>query len=640
MTCTSFNIKIENPNLDNFSIKNRGKKKAINQKMKALLFGEGKKNIFSIGAKAALFSVAFPVFIAARVKASSVVREKLLERRIEKIKELNGLPFRRWAEKTETSDLFKEKYLKVFEKHRSRLESIIDTGISNEDKWKKIKKIIKKSQYPSEAIDKINKDTRGIRNEILSWDEENVDFLSIKEYSEKIIDLRNELDTIHRNYREKIFKKKNYCKIAECREYLNKAQTQLLKKCDSQFTDTFYEQLTDLWIKTKANGLISDDKAQFGKDLLRFNKKDPLILQALNNHFGGNAQLRVKKFYHHKITPDHAQKLAYWTDHLQKSYFYKTINTLLKCENIPMDPEKFLKLNPSHPIIKEAFAVCENVNTTGSASSKAPYTDESELFYSINTVEDGSEDPELRFNLHIGYEALCKALQDIQYSTNYLNREDTLFNLENYSEEDLATIEHLIQKVRERRREKKEEIEEEKSPFPGNDFSHIITLAKCNESFFVGNCGELAGVVFAYLSSRKIKCRYLTIKNHAYILIGEGPHQVVCDPWARIIYPANRTGGILQDCMERTDDKCRARLKPPSQLPEECTRSLPKADEFSDSTDLLYLFHHATTPKEQRKIARKILKSAKKQFKKHPDNEELKTIILQLNTYLYGKLNP
>lgn len=183
------------------------------------------------------------------------------------------------------------------------------------------------------------------------------------------------------------------------------------------------------------------------------------------------------------------------------------------------------------------------------------------LFYSIASIypTDGAN-PELQRNFQLAYEALSYAIRKIPFSSNFYNRENTSWTAQQFTSEELYDIGLLIKKCRDYMQQEMEELYKQKYPA---FFNRVVQLSKVAEKYSLGNCGEMSSAVYHYLNKQKdlgvsIQMFHITKKlgailsrepggDHTFVIIGKGDSAVICDPWARKIYPAFFCNDLLED---------------------------------------------------------------------------------------------
>ena len=298
------------------------------------------------------------------------------------------------------------------------------------------------------------------------------------------------------------------------------------------------------------------------------------------------------------------------------------------------------------------------------------------LFYSITTITETntSQNSSLNENLQLAYEAMSYASRKIPYSSNFFNRENTLYNTNTMTSKELLNQFILFAKAREKLVETKHMKNlTKKTDILHNNFANILGIAKTAERYPIGNCEELSSVIFAYLTKLK-KLTDLNIElfniegndgDHVFTVLGRdkncdpmdykswGPNAVICDPWTRKLIPQVFFEHFLYDYTGEVDEgmpgirpfdplKQSLELSSSNILTLEQFKKLVKKDFSHKSTieTLLDKFHKTQDINEKQSIAKKILSILKPHFPPTQSTNSLLTVLIaQMNYFLYSKID-
>lgn len=197
-------------------------------------------------------------------------------------------------------------------------------------------------------------------------------------------------------------------------------------------------------------------------------------------------------------------------------------------------------------------------------------------FMEVTTITDiplYTTNEVLETNLSLALEAVTFVRRKIAVSTNFYNREDAFFNMSPANKIKNTDIVKQLGDCRKKKMdEKKVELVLKKSTID-DAFARMYAVHKNSESFPFGNCYELACNVFFHLldkTSQNIEVVEIDSgmedADHVFVIIGRvpssdldrpetwGKNAIVCDPWARKIYPGSLLHTVLNDYTQKAVD--------------------------------------------------------------------------------------
>jgi len=298
------------------------------------------------------------------------------------------------------------------------------------------------------------------------------------------------------------------------------------------------------------------------------------------------------------------------------------------------------------------------------------------LFYSVQTlIPNNNISDALQNNLTLAYEALVFALSNIRYSSNFVNREDTGFNSDMYTKDVFDNIVDSLNDCCENiARESKDPYFEEKFmkrnlPEFSNQFVRSWITDKLSQQFGIGNCEELATEAFFYLLKKKhphLRVELMSFNkpggDHAFVVLGRKPgsdendvstwgdEAVICDPWARKIFPASLAKKYLQNYIELDCSTGLPNLEAYHPLKHQIkviVSNTMSTKEFLASSvlkekaevgSLLNKFNHASNYEEKKQIALKILNLPYISQWTMTNDLTLNTLISQLRFFVTSKI--
>lgn len=508
--------------------------------------------------------------------------------------------------------------------------------------------------------------------------------MDFSQCSSELISLRNQIEMIDIEGKNQLLEVGTHAILKSCLKSLAKCQKLLLNQFVSHSNPTdFYQKISEVWTKMTKEKCSSQE---FGIRFFIHHRTDPLLLQSLHEYLNPHSDMAlfVKKHIHHKVFADDFKKLIHFDLDLDfefRSFLYNFLKSSLKELNLSKDEEvrNFILQNLNHPLVAEAtnraivfflkspaipdFLIEEynlkkisrtqwddivrdltkDTEMLACASKTTPYEYSTDLFYSILTISDREEpNPELLKNFELAYEALEFAIRKVRYSSNYFNREDTHFNEKHFDYTQLKNIQTLLKNHRdssERKARKKSEL----NPLFQNYFFLNATIDKLNESERITNCGGLAASALMYVShfTRAVLGH---LEDHAFIIIGYGTNAVICDPWARKIYPVKFIEKFLKDyayvnalgypALKSFDIKnfklVDETIISPADFELNTQNKYPRLGLILDA------FIYSEDFAEKQRLAEDLLDEANKTYRQDPD-DLIKKLISQVNYFLFSK---
>lgn len=206
---------------------------------------------------------------------------------------------------------------------------------------------------------------------------------------------------------------------------------------------------------------------------------------------------------------------------------------------------------------------------------KSPLDLRSDPFMEVMTITEMPlyTNQVLETNLSLALEAITFVRRKIAVSMNFYNREDAFFDtLPANKTKNTDIIRQLGDCRKKKMHEEKEKLVLKKST---NDdaFARMYAVYKNSECFPFGNCYELACNVFFHLldkTDQNIEVVEIDSgmedADHVLVILGRTPssdldrpetwgkNAIVCDPWARKIYPGSLLHTVLNDYTQKVLD--------------------------------------------------------------------------------------
>ncbi len=277
----------------------------------------------------------------------------------------------------------------------------------------------------------------------------------------------------------------------------------------------------------------------------------------------------------------------------------------------------------------------------------------------------------LEKNLSLALEAITFVRRKIAVSMNFYNREDAFFNMSPANKVKNAGIVNQLGDCRKKKmNEKKIELILKKSTID-DAYVRMYAVHKNSESFPFGNCYELACNVFFHLldkTSQNIEVVEIDSgmedADHVFVVIGRvassnldrpetwGKNAIVCDPWARKIYPGSVLHTVLNDYTQKVVEgfPILKKFNPESQFLLVKTQNIMTSDVFMNhcklekrKTDIdfsgkipveLGMFHSIDDKTKKSQIAENILDLLGTKDVGHP----ISTLRSQMHYFLKGKI--
>lgn len=422
-------------------------------------------------------------------------------------------------------------------------------------------------------------------------------------------------------------------------------------------------------------------------------------------------QLSKIKIFHTSIHPADMKKLAGFERSIHKASLYAKIEDILKTElslNLKTNKEihNFILQNRNHPIIKEAMdrLILEkwcypflkaieqsdiyaktriamtipefidrncfklgpglnpeealktyirdlenNIELQKIATHRKSYNKYDDLFISLVTIYDpANSNLALEKSLEIAYDAIAYANLKFICSSNFFNRENTIFNPNNFPNNlEIISNDVLINK---KQNEKKVNEYKSKNPKFNNFYTDTILTDKISNYIRFENCQGYAQVAFTFASQRTHECSIKRISqwgDHCFNMIG---NDVYADPWARKILSAAYLDDFLDDYLSSMK-KGIPKVQPYGirhlgielELQNRCTLSdfqkEIKNNQFPKVENLLQNYENSA-PDKKHEAAKELLLEAENCFEtlqEESHKELFGKLIAELNYFLHAK---
>lgn len=148
-----------------------------------------------------------------------------------------------------------------------------------EDKTKEIKKNVSSSGVFPRILEQLNV------LEMQLYASKELSERNVIEITQTFLDVRRMVEEYQQSDPFTVFEEKNFIDLGNVLHTVNHLQSRFVKSLSQTMlkeNEAFYEKVAEVWSKTCSH---PSDGANFGRRLVQYRKKDPVIVQAINEHF-------------------------------------------------------------------------------------------------------------------------------------------------------------------------------------------------------------------------------------------------------------------------------------------------------------------------------------------------------------------